>query len=344
MPITSKPTQMKYKDPTTGYYEPVVAAADLSDAIDDTTTSSTTLWSSQKTSQEIGTKVSDVQVNGTSVVTSGTANVPLADNSTFGVVKTHQSMGVKVESDGSLNIRPVSSALIKGGTAQNYAVSPVLQHEAVFYGLSKIAGADLASETVTTGTYPSNSKTAICGMIGAVKEPASDGTNGQVLTTDGQGGRSWTTVSGGGGVSDVQVDGTSVVTSGVANIPKGDAYGNLGVVTADSGYGTQINANGVINISSASDTNLKNGTQQYKPIVPYNQHASVYYGLSKLAGVDLKNETVTVGTYPATSKAAINTMIGSIQAPSSASAGDFLCYNGTSWVATTLSTWQGGSY
>ena len=33
-----------------------------------------------------------------------------------------------------------------------------------------------------------------------IKEPATDGTNGQVLTTDGQGGRSWTTVQGGSGV------------------------------------------------------------------------------------------------------------------------------------------------
>ena len=35
---------------------------------------------------------------------------------------------------------------------------------------------------------------------------------------------------------------------------------------------------------------------------------------------------------------------GKIDAPQSASAGDFLCYNGSAWVATTLSTWQGGSY
>lgn len=36
---------------------------------------------------------------------------------------------------------------------------------------------------------------------GKVDEPAQDGSNGQVLTTDGNGGRSWTTVSGGGGIS-----------------------------------------------------------------------------------------------------------------------------------------------
>lgn len=35
---------------------------------------------------------------------------------------------------------------------------------------------------------------------------------------------------------------------------------------------------------------------------------------------------------------------GAIPAPSSASAGDFLVYNGTAWVARTLTTWQGGNY
>ena len=46
------------------------------------------------------------------------------------------------------------------------------------------------------------------------------GTNGQVLTTDGQGNTSWTTPQGGGGdVTDVEVNGASVVDAdGVANI------------------------------------------------------------------------------------------------------------------------------
>ena len=36
--------------------------------------------------------------------------------------------------------------------------------------------------------------------------------------------------------------------------------------------------------------------------------------------------------------------VGAIAAPSSANSGDFLVYNGTNWVAQSLSTWQGGSY
>lgn len=45
-------------------------------------------------------------------------------------------------------------------------------------------------------------KQEIAGMVdvsGKMDEPAAEGTSGQVLTTDGQGGRSWQTVQGGGG-------------------------------------------------------------------------------------------------------------------------------------------------
>ena len=56
-----------------------------------------------------------------------------------------------------------------------------------------------------------------------VKEPASDGTNGQVLTTDGNGGRSWTTVQGGGGGGIVMVGSFTINQEGhlIATIPNG---------------------------------------------------------------------------------------------------------------------------
>ena len=36
--------------------------------------------------------------------------------------------------------------------------------------------------------------------------------------------------------------------------------------------------------------------------------------------------------------------IGAIAAPSSPATGAFLVWNGTAWVAQTLSTWQGGNF
>lgn len=119
-------------------------------------------------------------------------------------------------------------------------------------------------------------------------------------------------------VTDVQVNGTSVVTSGVANIPVATTE-VLGAVKVAASYGITIAPNSpgysypnALLISPASSSAIKQGTNQYNPIVPANQSTSIYYGLSKLAGVDLASESVTVGTYPDSSKTAINTMIGSV--------------------------------
>ena len=99
---------------------------------------------------------------------------------------------------------------------------------------------------------------------------------------------------GGGAVDDVQINGTSIVQDGVAD-----------VLVAD---GLQIK-NGSIMTNKAQQQHVKSGTENYRPIVADNQHMSVFYGLSKLAGEDLKNDTVTLGTYPEKSKSAISQML-----------------------------------
>jgi len=60
--------------------------------------------------------------------------------------------------------------------------------------------------------------------VGAIPEPAQDGTSGQVLTTDGNGHRTWTTPTGSGVVVD-----TTLAISGAASDSKivGDVSGNL---------------------------------------------------------------------------------------------------------------------
>lgn len=111
-------------------------------------------------------------------------------------------------------------------------------------------------------------------------------------------------------IPDVQIDGSSIVNNGVASIP----YAGLdfgGVVKIANNNGIAIdNSNKRLYITLASTDQMKAGTHQYRPIVPYNQHESIFFGLSKLAGVDLASETVTVGTYPAASKSAIQSLIG----------------------------------
>lgn len=114
-------------------------------------------------------------------------------------------------------------------------------------------------------------------------------------------------------VQDVQVAGTSVVGSeGVAAIPTG-GYNRIGVfkLSANSSTGgLATDSTGVVYIDRATESIVKTGTNRFRPVTPDYQHAATFYGLSKVAGVDLANETVTLGTYPETSKTAIKEMLG----------------------------------
>ena len=235
----------------------------------------------------------DVQMNGTSIVSNGIANITLADTNNFGVVKVNINGAYGIAllqimdnatliNTGELALAKATNSQVKAGTEQYKPIVPATQERAVFFGLSKLAGVDLASETVTVGTYPETSKTAIRSLIGA------------------------------GTPLDVQVNGSSIVSSGVADIPIGGPS-TFGLVKGGS-YGVTIvpsgENKGTLFILPASANSIKQATDQTSPIVPYYQHEAVFYGLSKLAGIDLANETVTVGTYPETSKTAIQTMLG----------------------------------
>lgn len=110
---------------------------------------------------------------------------------------------------------------------------------------------------------------------------------------------------------DVQVNGTSVVgQDGVAEIPVASGNNQFGLTKADTNYGTHVYSTGVISVYAASSASVKAGSNSARPICCSNQHVSVFYGLSKVAGVDLANETVTVGTYPDNAKASIKAMLG----------------------------------
>ena len=111
---------------------------------------------------------------------------------------------------------------------------------------------------------------------------------------------------------DVQIEGTSVVQDGVANIPYA-THLRFGVLKTNSNYGTgtilSSNGLGTVYVSQASVDNINSGDEKYKPISPYRQHRAVFFGLSKVAGEDLANDTVTLGEYPEKSKSAISNML-----------------------------------
>lgn len=113
--------------------------------------------------------VTDVQINGTSILADGVANVPVASSSTLGAMKVGAGLGVN--SSNQVYVSAPSEAEIKAGSNYNKAIVPVRQHIASFYGLAKAAGADMASSSNPVGTYTDAAKIAIQKMLGIYEAP-----------------------------------------------------------------------------------------------------------------------------------------------------------------------------
>lgn len=116
--------------------------------------------------------VQDVQVNGSSILTNGTANIPIASVNNFGVVKTG-SYGIGViasgNAQGTIAVMPATEAQIRAGTNEYIfrPVTPTYQHQSVFYGLAKAAGDTTQSQSSNAvGAYTDGAKTAIHTMLG----------------------------------------------------------------------------------------------------------------------------------------------------------------------------------
>ena len=129
-------------------------------------------WSNIYTNQVNGINVADlnavtdVQINSTSILNNSVANIPLATGSTVGVVKTYESMGLYMSSDGTMSIADATEAQCKAGTHAYKPITPERQHNAVFYGLAKAAGdTTQASSSNAIGIYTDNAKTAIQNML-----------------------------------------------------------------------------------------------------------------------------------------------------------------------------------
>lgn len=123
---------------------------------------------------DINHKVSDVKINGTSIVDANKeADIPLATDDSVGVVSGYPAGGIRIAStNGRIVVNTASGAIIKGGTSEFRPIAPAEQHNATFYGLAKAAGADMASlGSVTVGTYPDAQKVAIQKMLGIYEPP-----------------------------------------------------------------------------------------------------------------------------------------------------------------------------
>ena len=118
--------------------------------------------------------VTDVQVNGTSVLSNGVANVPIASNTNIGAVQVDGSFGLAMRGSPNqhvIRILPAASSEVKAGTHLYQPIAPSKQHEATFYGLTKAAGVDMASSSNSVGNYTDAAKVAIQKMLGVYEAP-----------------------------------------------------------------------------------------------------------------------------------------------------------------------------
>lgn len=119
-------------------------------------------------------------------------------------------------------------------------------------------------------------------------------------------------------VQDVQIDGTSILNNGVANVPVANdsTYGAIKVGAGLFVQAPGTSAEGQLSIYKAGELEIKAGVQGYKPIVPQRQHLSTFYGLAKAAGDSTQSASSNaVGTYTDAAKVAIQKMLGVYEAP-----------------------------
>lgn len=230
--------------------------------------------------------VQDVQVNGTSIINNGVANIPKA-GTTLGAVKINSTYGITITSSGELDIINASASDIKAGENVNKPITPSQQHTSVFYALAKAAGDSTQSASGNAvGTYTAEAKTAIQNMFDV---PAKS----DIPTVP---------------VQDVTIDGTSILSNGIANIPIAGAS-SPGVVKVEFG-GLQLTGSGQLKISPAAESDCKAATANYSPIVPSKQYASTFYGLAKAAGDTTQSlSSNAIGNYTDNAKASIQTML-----------------------------------
>lgn len=240
----------------------------------------------------------------------GTLDVDLSNYVTFddianaskaGVVKIGTAQdGIIIGDDGIIKIPVVNLTYYRNGNYSRVPVTIQMQHMSAFYGLAKASGDTTQNQSDNPiGTYTNEAKSAIQSMLGV---PSEDDV-----------------------VTDVQVNGTSVVTDGVAEIPVATRtiFGTVKVGDADtrntSGTGVYIASNGVLCLNTANDSAVKQGVIGVASIAPSNQHKSTFYGLAKAAGDTTQSASANaVGTYTAEAKASIQNMLGIPEAVASA--------------------------
>ena len=271
--------------------------------------------------------VSDVQINGTSIITDGVANVPIGLNKVGAVqISGNSAYGLNINGNtGFVTVASANDAEVKAGTLGQKPIAPQRQHMSTFYGLAKASGDTTQSASSNAvGNYTDNAKDKIQTMLGVsplIAPHESDPfesahTIGELFIINGKLYRAKTALTAGEYIN----EGTNVEVVDVAEVLD-DTYvkntdyatsNKAGIVKTDVWYATGlVVSNGILYIAPASDAYIKEGNNLRTPIVPRNQHQSVFYGLAKAAGDSTQSSSSNVvGTYTDEAKSAIRNMIG----------------------------------
>ena len=115
--------------------------------------------------------ISDVQINGMSIVENGVANMPIANNNKLGVIMLGSGLGIN-GTTGAISVSAATNDIIKIGTDRYIYIDARRAYAASFYGIAKAAGDTTQSQSSNAvGVYTEEAKVAIQKMLGIYEPP-----------------------------------------------------------------------------------------------------------------------------------------------------------------------------
>lgn len=208
-----------------------------------------------------------------------------------GVVKVG-GLGITI-TNGEIKIQPASSRQIKSGSGDTAPINASKEHEATFYGLAKASGDTTQSQSNNiVGQYTDEAKASIQDMLDVPSKSDIPDVP----------------------VDDVQINGSSIVENGVANVPVASSN-NLGVVKTN-GVDLVVDSANSLLINAASNSEIKKptGASWRKAIINDRIDSATFYGLAKAASDTTQSQSSNeVGNYTEDAKSSISEMLnGSI--------------------------------
>lgn len=251
----------------------------------------------------------------------------LAEGSSATVTKTEQEGVVHLEfgiPKGQTGDTPTIKASKTGKTTSIYVDgSEVAQIEDGTDGTNGDDGYSPTANVSKSGKVATITITDKNGTTSAQVEDGTDGTDGisptvtitpitgghRITITDADGEHSADVMDGTGNVDDVQINGTSIVENGVANVPIASAN-ELGLVKIGNGVYVSHNDNKLY-VLSASANDIKAGASFWGAIIPRTTHNATFYGLAKASGDTTQSQSSNaVGNYTEDAKSKISEMLG----------------------------------